>query len=416
MREPSSLLEQRAVSRLRESINGGFKTRGCHRRGHGLGRAIALARPGRRADRAARSRRGRAGDAGRCRPSGRRRDLDLPAISPTPTASSRSSARFARSSPVDILVNNVGGSMRGEAVRFADSDLQLVRSYDRPQPAPDGLVQPPGDRRHEGAGWGRIVNITSEAAFRGSERMWDYGAAKGGIVTFTRSLAIEVGRFGVTVNAVGPGLTRTAAYDALSPEIRDASMKGIPTGHPGEPEDIAHAVSFFASEGARQVNGQTLLVNGGTWLREGAEQTELLRDESRYDLSADRAERRSRSAHNYARAIEQIGYDHLLMYDHVVGAVHEGREPKRWGPIPIAIRFTIRWSPSGYLAGITKRIELHTGVLDPAAAPDRARRQAGDRCRPASRRPAAARRRQRLEPCRISGARRGFSYARQETR
>jgi acetoacetyl-CoA reductase/3-oxoacyl-[acyl-carrier protein] reductase len=115
-------------------------------------------------------------------------------------------------------------------------------------------------------GWGRIVNITSEAAFRGSERMWDYGAAKGGIVTFTRSLAIEVGRFGVTVNAVGPGLTRTAAYDALPPEIRAASETGIPTGHPGEPEDVAHAVAFFASEGARHINGQTLLVNGGTWL------------------------------------------------------------------------------------------------------------------------------------------------------
>jgi len=168
--------------------------------------------------------------------------------------------------PVDILVNNVGGSMRGQAVRFAESDLS---SFDHMiglnlRPTVWSSRQVIGDMKERG--YGRIVNITSEAAFRGSERMWDYGAAKGGIVTFTRSLAIEVGRFGVTVNAVGPGLTRTAAYDALSPEIRKNSETGIPTGHPGEPEDIAHAVSFFASEGARQVNGQTLLVNGGTWL------------------------------------------------------------------------------------------------------------------------------------------------------
>jgi acetoacetyl-CoA reductase/3-oxoacyl-[acyl-carrier protein] reductase len=168
--------------------------------------------------------------------------------------------------PVDILVNNVGGSMRGQAVRFADSDLS---SFDQMiglnlRPTVWASRQVIGEMKQRG--WGRIVNITSEAAFRGSERMWDYGAAKGGIVTFTRSLAIEVGRFGVTVNAVGPGQTRTAAYDALPPEVRQASETGIPTGHPGEPEDIAHAVSFFVSEGARQVNGQTLLVNGGTWL------------------------------------------------------------------------------------------------------------------------------------------------------
>jgi acetoacetyl-CoA reductase/3-oxoacyl-[acyl-carrier protein] reductase len=167
---------------------------------------------------------------------------------------------------VDILVNNVGGSMRGQAVRFAESDLS---SYEHMlalnlRPTVWASRQVIADMKERG--WGRIVNITSEAAFRGSERMWDYGAAKGGIVTFTRSLAIEVGRYGVTVNAVGPGLTRTAAFDALSEEVRQASSTGIPTGHPGEPEDVAHVVAFFASDGARQVNGQTLLVNGGSWL------------------------------------------------------------------------------------------------------------------------------------------------------
>ncbi len=168
--------------------------------------------------------------------------------------------------PVDILVNNVGGSMRGQAVRFAESDLSSFDHMIGLNLRPTVWSSRQVIDEMKARGWGRIVNITSEAAFRGAERMWDYGAAKGGIVTFTRSLAIEVGRFGVTVNAVGPGLTRTAAYDALPPEVREVSESGIPTGHPGEPEDIAHAVSFFASEGARQVNGQTLLVNGGTWL------------------------------------------------------------------------------------------------------------------------------------------------------
>ena len=166
----------------------------------------------------------------------------------------------------DILVNNVGGSQRGNAALFATADLamfdamidlNLRSTVWACRQVVAGMQQ---------RGWGRIVNITSEAAFRGTARFWDYGAAKAGIVGFTRALAIEVAPSGVTVNAVGPGLTRTAAYDQLNADYRQRTATTIPTGAPGEPEDIAHVVSFFASEGSRYVTGQTLLVNGGTWM------------------------------------------------------------------------------------------------------------------------------------------------------
>jgi acetoacetyl-CoA reductase/3-oxoacyl-[acyl-carrier protein] reductase len=166
----------------------------------------------------------------------------------------------------DILVNNVGGSQRGKAALFATADLamfdQMIDLNLRSTVWATRQVVAGMQQR----GWGRIVNITSEAAFRGTARFWDYGAAKAGVVGFTRSLAIEVAPSGVTVNAVGPGLTRTAAYDQLNADYRQRTATTIPTGAPGEPEDIAHVVSFFASEGSRYVTGQTLLVNGATWM------------------------------------------------------------------------------------------------------------------------------------------------------
>ncbi len=166
----------------------------------------------------------------------------------------------------DILVNNVGGSQRGNAALFATADLamfdamidlNLRSTVWSTRQVVAGMQQ---------RGWGRIVNITSEAAFRGTSRFWDYGAAKAGVVGFTRALAMEVAPSGVTVNAVGPGLVRTAAYDELNAGYRERTASTIPTGGPGEPDDVAHVVSFFASEGSRYVNGQTLLVNGGTWM------------------------------------------------------------------------------------------------------------------------------------------------------
>lgn len=119
------------------------------------------------------------------------------------------------------------------------------------------------------AGWGRIVNISSISSSGHADRA-NYCAAKAGLEGFTRALAVELGPLGVTVNSVAPGLVvtsitaATAARRGLSIEehLNDAASR-IPVGRAGQPEDIAHAVAFFASDGASFVTGQNLTVSGG---------------------------------------------------------------------------------------------------------------------------------------------------------
>jgi 3-oxoacyl-[acyl-carrier protein] reductase len=117
----------------------------------------------------------------------------------------------------------------------------------------------------------RIVNITSVSGIYGSPANANYSSAKAGLIGLTRSIAVEWARFGVTVNAVAPGfiVTRlTAARETrgqfgIPPEVRDAIVARIPIGRPGDPDDIAAAVSFFCSPEAGFVTGQVLEVHGG---------------------------------------------------------------------------------------------------------------------------------------------------------
>jgi 3-oxoacyl-[acyl-carrier protein] reductase len=119
------------------------------------------------------------------------------------------------------------------------------------------------------AGWGRIVNLSSISAL-GNRGQANYAAAKAGLQGFTKTLSIELGRYGVTVNAVAPGFVATemtaATADRLGvpfEEFKAANAKQIPVGRVGEPDDIANAVSFFAGEAAGFVSGQVLYVAGG---------------------------------------------------------------------------------------------------------------------------------------------------------
>jgi 3-oxoacyl-[acyl-carrier protein] reductase len=111
--------------------------------------------------------------------------------------------------------------------------------------------------------WGRIVNISSLAAFSSSFGQTNYSAAKGALVSFTRSLASETGPFGVTVNSVAPGFVETEMIGFMTPDVRADFMKRIPVQRFGSPEDIAPIVSFLCSEGAAYVTGQTIRVDGG---------------------------------------------------------------------------------------------------------------------------------------------------------
>ncbi|MCU7825963.1 3-oxoacyl-ACP reductase FabG [Kitasatospora sp. DSM 101779] len=119
------------------------------------------------------------------------------------------------------------------------------------------------------AGWGRIINLSSTSAL-GNRGQANYSAAKAGIQGFTKTLAIELGRFGITANAIAPGFIETEMTAETARRIgmtfddfKAAAATQIPVARTGRPEDIAHAVSFFAGEGAGFVSGQVLYVAGG---------------------------------------------------------------------------------------------------------------------------------------------------------
>jgi NAD(P)-dependent dehydrogenase (short-subunit alcohol dehydrogenase family) len=114
--------------------------------------------------------------------------------------------------------------------------------------------------------FGRIVNLTSILAHIGSSQGADYAASKAGIIGFTRSLAIELAQYGITVNAVASGSVETAIIGDDTPEVRKERIKKIPLGRVGQPEDIAGVVSFLVSNDAGYITGQTLNANGGQFM------------------------------------------------------------------------------------------------------------------------------------------------------
>jgi 3-oxoacyl-[acyl-carrier protein] reductase len=117
------------------------------------------------------------------------------------------------------------------------------------------------------ARWGRIVSVVSPAAFVGQEGASNYAAAKGGLVALTKSLAREVARFGITVNAVSPGLIETRLVSEMQSERRREIERQIPLGRLGTADEIAAAVLFIASPAASYVTGSTLHVDGGLAMR-----------------------------------------------------------------------------------------------------------------------------------------------------
>ncbi len=168
--------------------------------------------------------------------------------------------------PVDILHNNAGGPARSGNKPFPKApaeqwDEVLVLNLRSVADCTREVISGMKERRR-----GRIITTASEQAFKGGAGFTDYSAAKAGVLGFTRSLALELAPFGVTVNAVCPGAIKTGLTNAMPDEYMERVVASIPMGRLGEPEEIAHAVAFFASPGASYVTGSYLLVAGARTL------------------------------------------------------------------------------------------------------------------------------------------------------
>jgi 3-oxoacyl-[acyl-carrier protein] reductase len=111
--------------------------------------------------------------------------------------------------------------------------------------------------------YGRIINISSVSGLAGQAGQTNYSASKAGLLGFTKALAREVASRKVTVNAVAPGFIPTVLTNDLPEELKEWILKMTPVGRMGEPEEVAYAVAFFASEQAAYITGQVLSVDGG---------------------------------------------------------------------------------------------------------------------------------------------------------
>ena len=174
-------------------------------------------------------------------------------------------AAIASASPIDILVNNAGVLRDRTIAKMTLEDWDIVQNVNLKSAF---LMCREVQAHMRAAGWGRIVNLSSIAAL-GAVGEANYSAAKAAIQGLTRTLAIELGRYGITANAVAPGfvvteMTREVARRMNMPfeEMVGQMLQTIAVGRPGEPDDIAHAVSYFADARAGFVTGQVLYVAG----------------------------------------------------------------------------------------------------------------------------------------------------------
>ncbi len=162
--------------------------------------------------------------------------------------------------PVDILVNNAGITRDNLFIRMSDEEwdavieVNLTAAFRITRAALRGML-----RRRSG----RIVAISSVVGVAGNAGQANYSAAKAGLLGMTKSLAKEVGRRGITVNAIAPGYIETAMTRAFTPEQRAAATAEVPADRFGTPAEVAAAVVFLASHEASYITGQTIHINGG---------------------------------------------------------------------------------------------------------------------------------------------------------
>lgn len=163
-------------------------------------------------------------------------------------------------SGVDCLVNNAGITRDGLVLRMKDEDFDNVIATDLRSTF---LCTRAVLRTMMGARKGSIVNIASLNGIRTQAGQANYAAAKAGVIGMTKSNSMEFGSRGITVNAVAPGFIDTDMTAAMSEETRAKYAAQIPLGRLGQPEDVAKAVAFLASDDAKYITGQVIGVDGG---------------------------------------------------------------------------------------------------------------------------------------------------------
>ena len=162
---------------------------------------------------------------------------------------------------IDVLINNAGITRDSSIRKMRQEDWHAVMAtnldsvFSMTRPVLDAMIE----RR-----WGRIVNISSVNAQQGAFGQANYAAAKAGMHGFTKSLALEVARHGVTVNTVSPGYLDTAMVNQMAPDVlRDRVLPHIPVGRLGQPAEVAGLVAYLVSDGAAYVTGANIAINGG---------------------------------------------------------------------------------------------------------------------------------------------------------
>jgi len=163
--------------------------------------------------------------------------------------------------PVDVLVNNAGITRDMTFKKMTKADWDVVMStnldscFNMTKQVMDGMVE----RK-----WGRVINVSSVNGQKGAFGQTNYSAAKAGMHGFTKALALEVARNGVTVNTISPGYIGTKMVMAIPQEILDSKiLPQIPVSRLGKPEEIAGLVAYLASEEAAFVTGANISINGG---------------------------------------------------------------------------------------------------------------------------------------------------------
>lgn len=159
---------------------------------------------------------------------------------------------------LDILVNNAGIIRDRSVKKMSEADWHAVIQTNL-----DGVFNCAKLGLEVMRDQGRIVNISSISGVAGFHGQANYAAAKAGVIALTKVLSKEVAKRGITVNAVAPGVIQTPMIASIKPEVMESYAKQIPVGRVGKPEDVAHAVLFFACEESSYITGQTLPITGG---------------------------------------------------------------------------------------------------------------------------------------------------------